>query len=239
MDLKGKKALVTGGGSGYGKGIAQVLKAAGAKVWITGRNPEKLAQAAAELGVQAVCADAASGADWDRVLAAMDGIDILINNAGAGGHLVPVAEQSDEDIESTIRTNLIGVIMGCSRAAKIMCAQKSGSIINISSVCALYAWPGWSVYTAAKAGVAKFSHGLYTELRPYGVRVTCLTPSWGQTEFNRAAKISGASEDPSLASKCTAPEELGTLVREILETPDHLAIPDVTIQPMVQDIQPM
>ena len=239
MDLNGKKTLVTGGGSGYGKGIAGVLKQAGADVWITGRNQEKLAKAAAEIGVRTICADASKGADWDRVLADMGGIDILINNAGAGGHLVPVAEQTDEDIESTIRTNLTSVILGCARAAKIMCAQRSGTILNISSVCALYAWPSWSVYTAAKAGVAKFSHGLYTELRPYGVRVTCLTPSWGQTGFNRAAHISGASEDLSLASKCTSPEELGTLVREILETPDHLAIPDVTIQPMVQDIQPM
>ena len=239
MQLKGKKALVTGGGSGYGKGIAKVLKQAGAEVWITGRNQEKLEKAAAEIGARAICADASKGEDWDKVIAEMGGLDVLVNNAGAGGHLVPVAEQSDEDIVSTITTNLTSVILGCARAARIMKEQKSGTIINISSVCALYAWPSWSVYTSAKAGVSKFSHGLYTELRPYGVRVTCLTPSWGQTAFNRAANITGASEDRDLAAKCTKPEELGNLVREILETPDHLAIPDVTIQPMVQDIQPM
>ena len=108
-----------------------------------------------------------------------------------------------------------------------------------SSVCALYAWPAWSVYTAAKAGVAKFSHGLYTELRPYNVHVTCLTPSWGQTGFNQAANISGASEDPAKAAQCTSPEELGMIVKNILETPDHLAIPDLTVQPMIQDICPM
>ncbi len=239
MKLNGRKVLVTGGGSGYGMGIAKVLRQAGADVWITGRNSSKLEKTAAGLGVNAVCADATKGEDWDNVLSQMGGLDVLVNNAGAGGHLVPVAEQSDEDIISTINTNLTSVIMGCARAARIMRQQKSGIIINISSVCALYAWPSWSVYTAAKAGLAKFSHGLYTELRPYGVRVTCLTPSWGQTDFNHAANISGASEDRALASKCTKPEELGELVREIIETPDHLAIPDVTIQPMVQDIQPM
>lgn len=239
MKLNGRKVLVTGGGSGYGMGIAKICKQAGADVWITGRNSAKLEKTAAELGVNAICADATKGEDWDRVLAKMGGLDVLVNNAGAGGHLVPVAEQSDEDIINTINTNLTSVIMGCARAARIMRQQKSGIIINISSVCALYAWPSWSVYTAAKAGLAKFSHGLYTELRPYGVRVTCLTPSWGQTDFNRAANISGASEDKALALKCTKPEELGELVREIIETPDHLAIPDVTIQPMVQDIQPM
>ena len=238
MSLTAKKVLVTGGGSGYGKGIASVLKNCGAEVWITGRNEEKLRRTAAELGINFKCADVASPADWDSVLEAMNGIDVLINNAGAGGKLLPVADQQDEDIFSTINTNLTGVILGCARAAKIMREQKSGDIINISSVCALYAWPSWSVYTAAKAGVAKFSHGLYTELRPYGVRVTCLTPSWGQTDFNRAANITGASENPELAGKCTSPEELGNLVKTILETPEHLAIPDVTIQPMVQDITP-
>ncbi len=238
MSLTAKKILVTGGGSGYGKGIASVLKNCGAEVWITGRNEEKLQRTAAELGVNFRRADAASPADWDGVLEAMGGIDILINNAGAGGKLLPVADQADEDIFATINTNLTGVILGCARAAKIMREQKSGDIINISSVCALYAWPAWSIYTAAKAGVAKFSHGLYTELRPYGVRVTCLTPSWGQTDFNRAANIAGASENPDLAGKCTSPEELGILVKNILETPAHLAIPDVTIQPMIQDITP-
>ena len=238
MEISGAKIIVTGGSDGYGKGIAKMLKAAGAQVWITGRNGAKLQAAASELGVDYLVADVTNPDDWDRVFAATGCPDVLVNNAGAGGKIAPVAEQSDEDIIRTININLTGTILGCRRAAEMMCRRGSGMIINISSVCALYAWPAWSVYTAAKAGLAKFSHGLYTELRPYGVRVTCLTPSWGQTEFNTAANISGASENPELAGKCTSPEELGNLVKSILETPDHLVIPDVTIQPMVQDITP-
>ena len=95
------------------------------------------------------------------------------------------------------------------------------------------------LYTAAKAGISKFSHGLYTELRPLGVHVTCVTPSWGQTSFNRNANISGASENPELAKLCIAPSELGAAVRNIIEMPDHLAVPDITVQPMIQDISPM
>ncbi len=236
-DLKNKKVLVTGGASGYGYGIAKALKSAGAEVWITGRNLKKLEKAAADLGVHAVQADVGNGADWDKVLNGMNGIDILVNNAGAGGPIVPVAEQKDSDIAATITTNLTGVIMGCARAAKIMMKQKSGDIINISSVCALYAWPAWSVYTAAKAGLSKFSHGLYTELRPYGVRVACLTPSWGQTDFNKAAGIN--SFEPETASKCTSPDELGAAVLSILQTPANLAVADMTLLPLIQDIQPM
>ena len=238
MQLKNAKVLVTGGSDGYGRGIAAVLKKAGAEVWITGRNVEKLEKAAEELGVRTIQADASSGADWDRVMRETGELDVLVNNAGFGGKIVPVAEQTDEDIIRTIGTNLTGVVLGCRRAGAMMAKRKRGIIINISSVCALYAWPAWSVYTAAKAGVAKFSHGLYTELRPHGVRVSCVTPSWGQTGFNHAANISGASENPELAAKCIAPEELGNIVRSIIEQPDHLAVPDITVQPVIQDISP-
>ncbi len=239
MNLESANILITGGTDGYGRGIAAVLVAAGAHVTVTGRNEAKLEAVASELGVRAIRADVASGADWDRVLAECGDLDALVNNAGAGGRIAPVAEQTDAEIEATIATNLVGAMLGCRRVGAAMAARGRGTIVNVSSVCALYAWPGWSIYTAAKAGLAKFSHGLYTELRPHGVRVTCLTPSWGRTGFNKAAGITGASEDPVLAEKCTSPEELGDIVKSILETPDHLAIPDLVIQPMVQDICPM
>jgi len=239
MNLSEKTAIVTGGGSGYGKGIAAALVRAGAKVWITGRDAAKLARAAEETGAMAVVADVTCGADWDRVFAAAGAVDILVNNAGAGGHIAPLAKQTDDEIAATIATNLTGTLLGCRRAAQAMGARGSGAIVNVSSVCALYAWPGWGVYTAAKAGLSKFSHALYAELRPHGVRVFCVTPSWGQTDFNRTCGISGASEDPALAERCISPADIGRLVVQLLEMPDHLAVPDVTFQPMVQSIEPM
>ncbi len=239
MMVKDAKVIVTGGAGGYGKGMAKSLRDAGAEVWITGRNVDKLKAAAQELGVYYIQADAASGEDWDKIMKLVGEPDILINNAGAGGRIAPVAEQTDADIINTINTNLTGAILGCNRAARVMSARRRGMIINISSVCALYAWPAWSIYTAAKAGLAKFSHGLYTELRPFGVRVCCVTPSWGQTDFNQAASIQGASENAEVREKCISPADLGKLVLEIIEVPDHLAVPDITIQPMIQDISPM
>ena len=240
MKLSGEKCIVTGGAGGYGFGIACALAEAGAEVWITGRNPEKLEAAAKKAGLHAICADASSPEDWDRVFETVgNDVAVLVNNAGFGGRIAPVADQSDDEIIATVATNLTGVLLGCRRAAAIMGKNGRGCIINISSVCALYAWPGWSIYTAAKAGISKFSHGLYTELRPLGVHVTCVTPSWGQTSFNRNANISGASENPELAKLCIAPSELWAAVRNIIEMPDHLAVPDITIQPMIQDISPM
>ena len=239
MELKGIKAIVTGGGSGFGKGIAGALSAAGAKVWITGRNREKLFAAAEEIGVTAFVADASDGGDWDRILAEVGDVDVLVNNAGFGGKIAPLTEQDDAGIAAVIATNLTGAIMGASRAAKIMAKRRRGVIVNISSVCALHAWPGWSVYTAAKAGLLKFSHALHAEMRPYGVRVSCLIPSWGQTDFNRASGISGPSEDPTLAKECISPSQLGKIVADLVALPDHLTVPELVVQPMVQEIIPM
>ena len=239
MELKGIKAVVTGGSSGYGKGIAEVLSSAGAKVWITGRDSEKLVAAAEEIGVQAIAADASDGGAWDRVLAEVGDVDVLVNNAGFGGKIAPLTEQDDSAIAAVIATNLTGAIMGASRVARVMARRRRGFIVNISSVCAIHAWPGWSVYTAAKAGLLKFSHALHTEMRPYGVRVSCLIPSWGQTAFNKAAGISGAAENPNLAKDCISPGQLGKIVADIVALPDHLVVPELIVQPMIQEIVPM
>ena len=240
MELQGEKAIVTGGSGGFGAGIARALAERGAKVWITGRDEAALNRIADETGAIPVVADVTSGADWDRLFSLVgDDVGVQVNNAGAGIRIAPLAEQSDSEIVTAVNVNLTGAIMGCARAAERMSRLGRGAIVNISSVCALHAWPGWSVYTAAKAGLSKFSHALHTEMRPHGVRVFCLTPSWGSTSFNRAAGITGASEDPGLAMKCISPDEIGRLVVTLLETPNHLTIPDITLQPMIQDIQPM
>lgn len=239
MNPEGKRAIVTGGGSGYGRGIAAALVAAGAKVWITGRDGTKLARTAREIGATPIVADVTSGADWDRVFGEVGEVDMLVNNAGGGGRIAPLAEQGDEDIAAAVATNLTGAMLGAARAAKVMSARKDGLIVNISSVCAIHAWPCWSVYTAAKAGLLKFTHALHTEMRPFGVKVTCVIPSWGQTDFNRAAGIIGASEDPALSAKCMTPEQMGAFVLGLVRLPVELTVPEVTIQPMVQDIVPM
>ena len=239
MEIKGVKAIVTGGSSGYGRGIAAALAASGAEVYITGRNREKLFAAAGEIGARAFVADASCGEDWERLLAEVGDVDILVNNAGFAGKVAPLAEQDDADIAAVIATNLTGAIMGSARVAKGMSKRRHGVIVNVSSVCALHAWPGWSVYTAAKAGLLKFSRALHTEMRPYGVRVFCLVPSWGQTGFNRAAGISGASEDPKLAKECISPSELGKIVADLVTLPDHLTVPELVVQPMIQEIIPM
>jgi NAD(P)-dependent dehydrogenase (short-subunit alcohol dehydrogenase family) len=244
MNVKDKIAVVTGGSKGYGAGIAEVLQREGARVWITGRDAPALKAAAQRLGVRAVRADVTRPRDWDRVfdtvLKAAGRLDILVNNAGGGVKIAPMSEQTDESIAQIVALNLTGQLYGCRRAAKVMAAQRDGVIVNISSGCAIHAWPGWAPYSAAKAGLNQFGHCLYTELRAAGVRVTTITPYWGATDFLAAAAIQGhPAGDPDIRKVTMQPLEMGQLVLDICRTPAHLAIPDVTVQPLVQQIEPM
>ena len=242
--VKDAVAIITGGSKGYGAGIAEVLKENGANVWITGRNQDTLESTADRLGVRWVAADVTRPEDWDRVFEEVLGVagrlDILVNNAGGGGRIAPMTRLTDENIADIIAVNLTGHLFGSRRAADVMQKQKSGVIINISSVCAAYAWPGWGPYSAAKAGINQFGHCLYTELRESGVRVTTITPSWGATDFVSAAAIDGhPASDSGIREKILQPREMGHLVLNVCCTPAHLVLPDITVQPLVQQIEPM
>lgn len=239
--ISGKTAIITGGSKGYGFGIAKVLKSKGVNVWITSRHEDELQQAADNLGACGYKADVTIPEDWDRlvekVVEETGRVDMLINNAGGGIRKANLDEQSDNDIEQSIALNLTGVILGCKRVIPMMKKQKSGTIINISSICASEAWPGWSVYSAAKIGLSQFSKSLYLENQDYGVRVTTLIPSWGTTDFLKAATL--PERDAATEALVTKPKELGEIVATICELPAHLEIQDLTILPMVQKIIPL
>lgn len=236
MSLNRKKIIVTGGATGYGYGDAKALKEAGADVWIVGRRLDRLRKAAGELNVHYIQGDITKGEDWDRIMENVGDLDVLINNAGVAVKVEPLSQFSDEEIFRSVNGNLTGAILGCRRAAEKMAAKKSGLIINVTSICSHYGWPGFACYTAAKAGLDMFSRALYTEMRPFNVRVTVVTPSWGDTEFGKAANLPPA--EATLARRMMQPEEMGKLIVGICDFPDHLVFPEIMVQPMVQEIVP-
>jgi NAD(P)-dependent dehydrogenase (short-subunit alcohol dehydrogenase family) len=241
MGLSGQVVVVTGGAKGFGAGITAALCERGASVWATGRDTAALEAIASEPQVRGLRADVTSPEDWDRVcetvLAEHGRLDILVNNAGAGIRIAPLLEMTDEEIREAIAVNLTGSILGCRRVAGVMKQAGSGTIVNISSVCQRQAWPGFSVYSAAKAGLGQFSNCLYAELREHGVRVTTLLPSWGATGFATAAGLS--AQPPRVAERCIQPRELGELVAAVCELPAHLELQDLTLWPMVQKVEPL
>jgi NAD(P)-dependent dehydrogenase (short-subunit alcohol dehydrogenase family) len=235
-NLTGSTIIITGGSRGYGAGIAEAFVKAGARVWITGRSQDKLQETANRIGATPFVADVADGAAWDRLMAeviAQTGrLDVLINNAGEGVKIGPASEQTDDAIAQSLASNLMGAMFGCRRSAAIMQKQGSGLIVNIGSACSTHAWPGWSVYSAAKAGLLMFTRCLLTELRPHGVRVTSVLPSWGQTDFTEAAHL--PTRDPAMLAQCISPADLGQFLVQIAQLPAHLVTEEIKLWPMVQ-----
>ena len=229
--------LITGASSGYGKAIAKAFKDNGDTVIIAARNLEKLEAAIAEVGADlAVSMDVTKAENWDNTVSAIKEkygrLDVLVNNAGGGIAIEEVTELTVEEIDKIIKLNLNSVIYGCRAFADMMKERRTGTMINISSVCARQCWPCWSVYAAAKAGVLNFSKGMYLEMQPYNVRVSCVVPSSASTGFQSACGID-ATTDKLL------PEDIADTVLYIANLPQRAVVEDVTVWGIDKMVNPL
>lgn len=232
-----RTVLITGASSGYGKACAKAFKDNGDTVIITARNEERLIAACKEVNADsAVAADATNPRDWEKlkdfISEKYGKLDVLVNNAGGGVAIKEVAKQTIDEIDAVIRLNLNSVIYGCREFADMMKSQKSGTMINISSVCARECWPEWSAYAAAKAGVLNFSKGMYLEMQPYNVRVSCVIPSSASTGFQRACGI-GETSDLLL------PEDIAETVLFVANLPSRAVVEDVTVWGIDKQVNPL
>ena len=229
--------LITGASSGYGKATAKAFKDNGDTVIMTARNEEKLEQARKEVGGDmAFSMDVTKPEHWENAVNIIKEkygrLDILVNNAGGGIAIKEVAEFTIDEIDSTIKLNLNSVIYGCRAFAGMMKEQKSGTMINISSVCARQCWPTWSVYAAAKAGVLNFSKGMYLEMQPYNVRVTCIVPSSASTGFQSACGIAETTD-------MLMPEDIAETVLYVANLPKRAVVEDVTVWGIDKQVNPL
>jgi NAD(P)-dependent dehydrogenase (short-subunit alcohol dehydrogenase family) len=188
MRLANKTAFITGGNSGLGLATAKLFIAEGAKVAITGRNPDTLKAAATELGPNALAlaADAtdvaATEAAIKRAVEKFGKLDILFANAGIPGQTV-LGSADLATFERVIRTNLTAVFFTVQAALPHL--NDGASIILNGSVISVLGSPGYSAYAASKAGVRAMARVMVSELSPRGIRVNVIapgairTPIWG------------------------------------------------------------
>jgi 3-oxoacyl-[acyl-carrier protein] reductase len=196
--LTDRVAVVTGGGSGIGRGIARGLTAFGARVAIWERNADTAAAAAEEVGGLGITTDVRESAEVDaalaQTLAELGPVTILVNNAG-GVFLSPLLETSENGWDALYRANLKHVILCTQRVARVMVeAGSGGSIMNVTSIEGVRAAPGYAAYAAAKAGVINFTKTAALELAPLGIRVNALAPDITLTEGMASVAPPGAEE---------------------------------------------
>ncbi len=236
MDLHDSVAVVTGASQGIGLATSRALVASGARVAGLARSADRLDQLAEALGdafTPVVCdvtdADATREA-IDGVAADLGRLDVLVNNAGLG-RFGPVDEMSEADWDVMVDTNLSGVFHGTRAAVPHMKAQgetrgddeTAGFIVNVASIAGLIGNPNLSGYNATKHGLRGFSDATMKELRPFGIKVSCLYPGSVATQFG--------DSDPKPTAM--SPESIADTILHVLQAPHGTLISEVVLRPMV------
>ena len=247
-NLDGRVAVITGGASGIGKGIAIALKARGVTVVIADIEKAPLEATAAELGVESLLldvTDAAAVADVaNQVVASHGRVDIVVNNAGVG-LLKPIDTLSLEDFRWVVDVNLWGVIHGINAFLPHLKTNPDGGyIVNTASMAGLIAGPGMSAYSASKFAVVGLTEVLAAELTGTKIGASVLVPALVRTniatgERNRPGvdpRIldAAANDDFVPPGRMIEPEEVGDMVADAIQSGDLYIVTHPETLPMVQ-----
>jgi NAD(P)-dependent dehydrogenase (short-subunit alcohol dehydrogenase family) len=207
FSLEGKVAIVTGSTRGIGRAIAEGLAAAGAAVTVNGRDPETTRSAASEIAAAgrkalAAPADVSNGADVERLIEttvkAFGRLDILVNNAGISPYYKPAETMTEAEWDETMKINLKGVFLCCQAAGRVMIAQKSGRIINMSSIGGKVALSRLVAYCAAKGAINQLTRVLAVEWASHGIRVNAIAPGYIDTDLTKGLRDNPKRLEPML-----------------------------------------
>jgi NAD(P)-dependent dehydrogenase (short-subunit alcohol dehydrogenase family) len=189
-ELSGKVAIVTGGAGGIGRGTVEVFVDEGAQVVIADVDEAAGDALAAELG-SAATFRRTDVADADDVQALVDftverfgGLHVMFNNAGISGPRRRFLDDELDDFDVQMRVNILGVLLGCQRAARHMAENGGGSIVNTTSIGGINAGGGLVTYRATKAAVVHLTRCIAIDLAPHGIRVNCVAPAHIPTNIN-------------------------------------------------------
>jgi 3-oxoacyl-[acyl-carrier protein] reductase len=219
-----KRFLVTGGSQGIGAAIVGLARRAGHHVLFTGRNDRLIEQVCKETGAHGLRADVSIGDDNATTVDAcrdkMDGIDVLVNNA-AFAYRGEIGALDIAAMKRVFDTNVFGLTDITNRVVPLMKAQGAGDIINIASTSGMKGGVGGTAYGASKWAVRGISQTWQAELRPHGIRVTCLCPSEVQTHFD--GKVGRNNPNKLYA------EDIANTILAALDMPRRVLWPELAV----------
>ncbi|MCM3697943.1 SDR family oxidoreductase [Paenibacillus macerans] len=243
-NIASKVVIITGASSGIGEATAKLLAANGAKVVLAARREERLRQIAGEIrqaGGEASSfqADVASSEDMKKLaqfaIERYGRVDVLVNNAG----IMPVSRLSElrvEDWDRMIDVNVKGVLYGIAAVLPIMREQKSGHIINVSSVVGYVVSPTSAVYSATKFAVRAIAEGLRQEESPEsGIRSTIIAPGMVETELlNTVTSPDAKQMGDMVRSMSIPPGRIAKAIAYAIGQPDDTSVNEIVVRPTAQ-----
>ncbi len=241
--LDGKVAAITGASSGIGEATAIALADAGAKVSLGARRKDRLDALAEKIGDKALPIETDIGEEEQArafVQTTKDelgGLDILVNNAGVM-LLGPLLAQEGDDWRTMVNVNILGLVY-CSHAGlALMAEQKSGHIVNVSSVAGRIASAGAAVYNFTKWGVTGFSEALRQEAAHVNVRVTCIEPGFVDTELQghntNPMVVEATQKVREQVGKVLEADDIAQAILYAVSQPEHVSINEVLVRPTGQ-----
>jgi 3-oxoacyl-[acyl-carrier protein] reductase len=187
MRLNGKSAVVTGAGSGFGRGIAEAFAAEGCRVMIADINTSAAAKVASEIGEAAVpfTADVTNRADVALMIETasktFDGLDILVNNAGTTHRNKPLMEVTEDEFDRVYAVNVKSLYLTTLAVVPELMKRGGGSVINVASTAGIRPRPGLTWYNGTKGAALTLTKSMAAELAPLNIRVNAINPVIGET----------------------------------------------------------
>ena len=218
MRLENKVAIVTGGGGGFGEGIARLFAQEGARVVVADIDPQAGARVAGAIGGVTVAGDVSQAADVqamvDAAVAAFGGLDIVVNNAGTTHRNRPMLEVDEATFDRVYAVNVKSIYLMAQAAVPVLRKQgRGGSIINVSSTAGIRPRPGLVWYNGTKGAVNTMTQCMAIELAPDDIRVNAICPVLGATGLTELfmGVDQGGADDPQTRHKFLASIPLGRM----------------------------
>jgi NAD(P)-dependent dehydrogenase (short-subunit alcohol dehydrogenase family) len=216
------KALVTGGCSGIGRATAELLLERGAQVSVLDRSAD------APPGATGLLGDVSDDASVRAAIGSLDGLDVLVNNAGIGAQ-GGVDANDDDEWHRVFDINVVGIARVTRAALPLLRASQAGAIVNTCSVAAMVGLPNRALYSATKGAVYSLTLAMATDLLPDGIRVNCVTPGTVDTPW--IGRLLDSADDPAAErAALNARQPTGRLVTpaEVAEAIVYLATASAT-----------